>query len=105
MSHPKIKGIKWMDEEIPDLIAVPISLVNRELQEADIPGLKLEEIPDNTIIDLSKLAALNHWYPKGSDDPSENHCLIDVEGVEKFLVDLPREKMLQAWIYYKRHKR
>lgn len=104
MSHPKVKGIRWLDEELPDLIAVSITLVNRSIQELDIPGMDIPETPSELVIDLSKLAGVGPWYPKGSDDPSEIECSIDVEGMVSFVGNVSMKDMLQVWLYYKRVK-
>lgn len=101
---PKLKGIKWMCEDFPDVIAVDVTLVNRKMQEMDIPGMAIPETSSVMYIDLSKLAALNPWYPAGSDDPSETECSIDVEGVTNFIGDVNIEDMMKAWLFYKRFK-
>lgn len=104
MSHPKIKGIRWLDEEIPDLIAVSVTLVNRTIQELDIPGMVIPETPSELFIDLNKLAGVGPWYPKGSDDPSETECSIDVEGMISFVGNVNIKDMLEVWIYFKKCK-
>jgi hypothetical protein len=101
---PKIKGIKWMSEDFPDIITVDVNLVNRAMQEMDIPGVELPETPSVMYIDLSLLAGLNPWYPKGSEEPSETECSVDVNGISNFVANVKLEHMLEAWIFYKRFK-
>jgi hypothetical protein len=105
MSHPKLKGIRWLDDELPDLIAIKITLVNKSIQDLDIPGMEIPETYAEMKVDLSKLAAVSPWYPKGSDDPAENACLVDIEGVANFVADTSEKDIIQAWIYYKRCKK
>ena len=102
MSHPKIKYIKWIDEDIPDIIAIPLTMEDKKFRD-----LALDKIPIPTIqviqyIDLSKLAGVRPWYPIDSESPSSTECLVDVEGMVDFVADVPVENMIEAWIYYKR---
>lgn len=101
---PKIPGIEWLCEDFPDLIAVDVTLVNRSRQEMDIPGMDLGEVPSKMYIDLTMLAGLNPWYPKGSDDPSETECSVDVNGISNFVANVKLEDFIQAWIFCKRFK-
>lgn len=101
---PKIKGIKWMSEDFPDIVGVNVTLVNRSMQEMDIPGMALPETPSVMYIDLSLLAGLNPWYPKGADEPSETECSVDVNGCANFIADVKLEDMIEAWIFCKRFK-
>lgn len=101
---PKIKGLRWLCEDFPDLVAISVTLVNRSIQALDIPGMIIPETPGEVISDLSKLSAIHEWYPKGSDDPSLISCSVDIEGVDNFIADVTVKDMLEAWIFYKRFK-
>lgn len=105
MSHPKIRNIRWLDEDLPNLIAVQVTLVDNSIAKLDIPGLEPPETFSEMRIDLAKLSAISDWYPKGSDEPSEVECFLDVEGVEKFVANVSVEEATQAWIYYHRFKK
>ena len=101
MSHPKIPGIRWMDDEIPDIIGIPVTLEDKKLRD-----LGLDVTPDTIqielYIDLSKLAGVRNWFPTSSEEPSPNECLIDVDGMLDFVADLKVKDVLEAWIYNKR---
>lgn len=101
---PKIKGIEWLCEDFPDLIAVDVTLVNRTIQEMDIPGMEPPETESKMYIDLSLLAGLNPWYPKGSEEPSQTECAVDVNGISNFVANVKLEDFIQAWIFCKRFK-
>lgn len=101
---PKIKGLRWLCEDFPDLVAIDVTLVNRSIEELDIPGLKSPETSSEMRIDISKLAAINEWYPKGSDEPSETECSVEIEGVNSFVADMTVKDLTEAWIFYKRFK-
>ena len=104
MSFPKIEGLRWLAEDFPDLVAIKITLVNRKLQDLDIPGMAIPETDGEMHVDLSKLAAVHHWYPKGEDEPSKGECSVDIEGVNGFIADISVENLIEAWIFYKRFK-
>jgi len=101
---PKIKGLRWLYEDCPDLVALSVTLVNRSIQELDIPGMSIPETPGEIRCDLSKLAAIHAWYPKGSDEPSTTACSVDIEGVDGFIADITVNDLTEAWIFYKRFK-
>ena len=101
---PKIKGIEWLCEDFPDLIAVDVTLVNRRVQEMDIPGMDPEETESKMYLDLTLLAGLNPWYPKGSDEPSETECSVDVNGISNFVANVKLEDFIEAWKFCKRFK-
>ena len=102
---PKIKGLRWVNDDFPDLVALEVTLVDRSLQEMAIEGMALPEQPGVVYIDLSKLASVTPWYPKGSDDPSPIACAVEVEGVDRFIANISVKDLLEAWIFYKRFKR
>jgi len=105
MSHPKIKCIKWIDEEIPDIIAVFITMEDRKFRDLALDKVAIPTIQVTQYIDLSKLAGVRPWYPIDSEEPSSTECLVDVEGMIDFVADVPVQNMLEAWIYYKRWSR
>lgn len=105
MSHPKIRNIRWLDPELPNLVAVAVTLIDRKIEELDIPGLETPETPSETRIDLAKLSAVSPWYPKGSEEPSKIECFLDIDGVEKFVANVSIEEITEAWIYYHRCKK
>lgn len=98
---PKLDGIRWLSEDFPDLVALKVILVNRSLQEMDIPGMALPETESEMMIDLSKLAGVSPWYPKGSDEPSDIECSVDVEGVSNFVANVRLKDLITAWNFYK----
>lgn len=105
MSHPKIRNIRWLDDELSNLVAVKVTLIDRTIANMDIPGMEVPETPSEIRIDLGKLAGVSPWYPKGSDEPSETECFLDIEGIEKFVADVSIEEITEAWIYYHRFKK
>lgn len=104
MIHPKIKGIVWQDAEIPEIIAVPITLEEKKFLELGLDNIKPPSIQIMQYIDLSKLAGLRPWFGKDAEEPSEEECLVDIEGMVDFVVDVPLKNMLKAWLYYKHWK-
>jgi hypothetical protein len=105
MSHPKIRNIRWLDPELPNLVVVAVTLIDKKIEDLDIPGMQTPETPSEVRIDLAKLSAVSPWYPKGSDEPSEKECFLDIDGVEKFVADVSIEEITEAWIYYHRCKK
>jgi len=99
---PKIKGLRWLCEDFPDLVSIDITLIDRKLKDLDIPGMSVSETPGDMIVDLSKLSAIHHWYPEGSDEPSVKECSVDFEGVNGFIADITIKDLTEAWIFYKR---
>jgi len=104
MSHPKIPGITWLDESIPEIICVPITMEDRKFRDLGLDNIKPPTITVPQYIDLSKLAGIRPWYPLESDDPSSNECLVDVEGMLDFVADVAVKDIIEAWLYYKRWK-
>lgn len=104
MSNPKIPGITWLDSDIPELIAIPITLEDRLFQNLGLDNLQAPTITVTQYIDLSKLSGLRSWYGKSSDEPSKRECLVDIEGMIDFVADVPLTSMLEAWMYYKKWK-
>lgn len=102
---PKIKGLKWLNEDFPDLVAIKVTLVDKKMYDMNLPGMKLPEINGVMNVDLSRLAAVAPWYPEGSDDFAENQCSIDVDGVSNFIGDMSTADLLQAWLFYKNYNR
>ena len=103
-NFPKIKGLKWLSDQFPDLVTIDVTLLSRTIQELDIPGMAIPETPSVMYIDLSKLAGVNPWYPKGADDPSETECSVDVNGIANFVADIRLENLVEAWLFYKQFK-
>ena len=108
MNPPKIEGITWVDKDIPEIISVPISLEDKKLAqmkvELGLDNIDISFIKVEQFIDLSKLAGLRHYYSKSHEEHNPNECLVDVEGMFDFVADIPRDNLLEAWIYYKRWK-
>lgn len=102
MSHPKIKGITWLDEELPDLVAIDITLVSKKYEEM---GIESPETPSKMYADLSKLAGVSEWYPKDSEVPSQKECFLDFEGLERFVANISVKNALAAWMYFKNCKK
>jgi hypothetical protein len=99
---PKIKGLRWLCEDFPDLVAIEVTLVDRTLRDLEIEGMAIPEQPGFMYIDLSKLAGVHDWYPKGSDEPSQKCCTVEVDGVDSFIGDISVKDLIEAWIFYKR---
>jgi hypothetical protein len=85
-------------------VTVDVTLVNRSMQELDIPGMDIPETPSLMYIDLTKLSGINPWYPKGSEEPSQTECSVDVNGVSNFVADIKLEDLLEAWLFCKKFK-
>ena len=102
MSHPKIKGIEWMDSEIPEIIAVPITLEDRMYKDLGLDKVEPNTMQITQYVDLSKMAGLRRWYI--TEEGSTTECVVDVVGMSDFIADVPIENMLEAWVYYKRWK-
>ena len=96
---PKIKNMRWLSDEFPDLIVVKIVMQNRAQFEAGLE--KPDEQLENFYLDLSKLAGVKAWYEKGSETPSEKECLCDFTGIDQALLYITIEQMLEAWTFYK----
>lgn len=97
---PKIKGLTWLTEDFPDLVAIDVTLVDKKLHNLGIDNLS--ETKDVVNIDLSKLVTVSTWYPEGSDDAAENQCSVDLAGIETIVADIRVDDLLAAWIFYKR---
>lgn len=100
-NFPEIKGITWLSEGFPDLISIKVKLVSRSLQELEIPGMDLPEIDSELHVDLSRLAGVGPWYPKGAEEPSETECSVDIDGMSNFVADVSVKDLLEAWLFYK----
>lgn len=100
---PKIKGIKWLSENNPDLVSIPILLENKIQRDLDIKGLEVETMADRIIIDLAQLCAVRHFYPKGmsGDEFSTTECLAYISGIGDIVLSIPRNNLLEAWIFFK----
>lgn len=98
---PKIKGLRWLCEDFPDLVAVEVSLIDKVIQAMDIPGMEVPEIKSEMNIDLSKIAAVSVWYSEGAELPSETECRVDIDGVASFIADMTVKDLTEAWIFYK----
>jgi len=104
MSFPDIKGIRWLSESIPDLIAIPITLEDRRLKELlDLPDMEIPNVKTDQYIDLSKLITIRPFYPIDSEEESEEECHIDLGG-DSHVIELPRKSMLDAWLVYKHYE-
>lgn len=102
---PKIKGLRWLCEDFPDLVAVDVTLVDNALKSLEIDGMKIPEMPGKMYLDLSRLAGVRYWYPKDSDEPDEpddKACYVDIDGMDSFIGDISVKDLLEAWIFYKR---
>lgn len=102
MEFPKIKGIKWLSEDYPDLICIQIVMENRAQAEMGLDNV--EECTIDMYLDLSKLAGIKDWYEKGEDDPSTTECCVDFEGVTQMVLVVTKENLLKAWLFYKNFK-
>lgn len=103
-TFPKIKGIRWLSEDFPDLVAIDVMLVDKSLENLDIAGFEAPQIKSEIKVDLSKLAAVSYWYPRGQDEPSETECSVDVEGVNGFVANVPVKNLVEAWLFCKKFK-
>ena len=104
MSFPKIKGLRWLSEDFPDLIAIDITLEDRKIKDLGIEGMKIPQQPGELYIDLSQLAGVRPFYLEGSDDPSDVECTLDIDGMDSFIADISIKNILEAWVFYKRFK-
>lgn len=103
-NFPKIKGLKWLYDDYPDLVAIDVVYINRKMSDLGIKGLEIPEQPERMYVDLSQLSAISPWFPDGQDEPSETECSVDISGVNNFIANVNREKLLEAWIFCKRFK-
>lgn len=98
---PKIEGIVWLSKQVPDLVCVKITLEDKKKESLGIPGLDIEDIEVDQYFDLSKLCGIRDWYPTNMDSPAEDECLVDVDGIPSFALNISKEKLLEAWLFYK----
>jgi len=104
-TFPVIPGIRWLDESIPDLIYIPIILIdNTKEMLSDIPGMEADELETDLTIDLSKVCSVRDWYPVGNEGPDKNACLVDI-GSGGFIVEVSRKSFTKAWLFYKHYTR
>lgn len=104
IDFPKIRGIKWLSTDCPDLVAVKVMLEDKVQRSLGIAGMKIDEIVDDYYIDLSKLAGVRNWYPTEDDIPAKNECMVDIDGVSSFVASLSKEALLEAWLFYKKNR-
>ncbi len=100
---PKIKNMRWVSEETPDLIIVKVVMQNRVQYESGVE--KPDEQLENFYLDLSKLAGVKPWYEKGSDKASETECLCDFMGIDQTVLYITIPQMMEAWLFYKTFKK
>lgn len=98
---PSIPGIAWLSQTLPDLISVTVTLEDRKARDLGIPNLDVETVETALIIDLSKVSAIRLFHPIGSDDASNEECLIYLTGLGDIVIDTPFDSMLKAWMVYK----
>ena len=72
--------------------------------QAEVGLMDPEEILINFYLDLSKLAGVKPWYPKGSDEPSEKECLCDFMGIDQVILNITIDQIMEAWLFYKTFK-
>lgn len=100
--YPKIKGIKWPYEDLPELVTIRLVLENSEQKKL---GIKPEETLSTTLIDLSQLVAVRDYWEKGDPVfPSEKECVCEFNGVNTDVYYVNKENIIQAWVFYKRLK-
>lgn len=104
IEFPKIKGIKWVSESFPDLIALDITLLDRKINDLGIEGMKVLEIASLQYIDLSKLAGIREFYPDNMYEPSSTECSVDIDGIANFIANVSVKDMKEAWVFYKTFK-
>lgn len=102
-TFPKIKNLRWLSKDNPDLIQVVVMLEDKSQRNLGIPGFEPEEMESIYTLDLSKLAGVHPYYPVGSDNPSETECFVDFEGVNTFVVSVSEKDMIKAWLAYKNY--
>lgn len=101
---PKIKGLRWLSEDFPDLVAIDVTLEDRKIRDLGIEGMEIPQTSGIMYVDLSKLAGVHDWYPKDHDNPSETECSVDFDGINNFIADMSTKDLIEAWIFYKRFK-
>ena len=103
MDFPKIKNLRWLSKDNPDLIEIVIMLENKAQRDLGIPNFKLDETLSVYTLDMSKLAGVHSFYPIGSDDPSDTECFVDFDGVDSFIASVSEKDMIKAWMAYKNY--
>ena len=104
MEFPKIKGLKWMSKDYPDLICIKIIMVNKTQYDLGIPELNSEETLVDIYLDLSRLACIKDWWEKDAEEPSKTECCVDFSGIPQMVLVITKEELLKAWIFYKNFK-
>ena len=95
--------MRWVSQDTPDLIIIKVLMQNRLQWEMDIADPE-EQLID-FYLDLSKLAGVKPWYPKGSDEPSKTECLCDFVGIDQVILYITIDQIMEAWIFYKTFKK
>lgn len=96
---PKIKGLKWLSDDCPDLIEVKTILLDKKQFEMDLPNGP-DEIEASQYCDLSKLAGVRDFYPE-MNEISNTECMVDFSGMPSMIIKINKHDMLKAWLVYK----
>lgn len=99
---PVIEGIKWVSKDLPDIVGVGITLVNKQDLEMNLKNIETTDCIQ--YFDMSKLSGVRHFYAEEADVPSEDECLIDVEGMASTAAKVTLVNMMKAWLFYKTYK-
>lgn len=101
IEFPKIKGIKWLSSDCIDLVVLKIEMVQGRSVDLGLP--EEVELLDFTL-DISKLVGVKGWWEKDEEEVSTTQCCADFDGVPQMVLRIPKENLIQAWLFYKKWK-
>lgn len=105
IKFPEIPGIKWVSKTVYSIVEVPIELHRRDHVDLGIATEESNTMTSVMYLDLDKLTIVREYFPKGdSETPSENECIIEVNGVEAgTVVSVSLKSMMKAWLFFKKY--
>lgn len=98
IEFPKIKGLTWVSDKIPDLVVIKCLMENAQL--ADL-GLPCDDIDLDLHVDLKSLVGMKDWYEKGSETPSPDITVVDFNGMAQLLLRIEKTELIKAWLFIK----
>lgn len=105
IEFPKVKGLRWPDKSILDIVCVDVELQAKSYQDLGIDNLDIPTINSKQYFDLSKLAGVSPYHSKDDGIPDSNMCLIAVEGMNDFVAEVNIDDVLIVWNFYKKQKK
>ena len=98
---PKIKGLKRISQDCPDIVSIPVQMERVSLVDMGLPSpIELLDM----YLDLSKLAGVKEWWEKDAPEASSTECVADFVGINSLVLNIGKEELLKAWLFYKTWK-